>query len=162
MSDAAVAEVLNELAALEDPRVREVNERHGDDHGVNLTKLRGVAKSLKTDQELALELWDTDDTAARLVAVLISRPKLFTAAQLDRMLREARAVKVHDWLVNYIVKKGPHQEELRVLWLNDRDPRASAHAAPRRAGLSSPRSSRASRAPCAPVPRAAWRRARRP
>ena len=120
--DSRVEEVLAELAALEDPRIREVNVRHGDDHGVNLTKLRGVAKSLKTDQELALELWDTDDTAARLVAVLISRPKLFTAAQLDRMLREARAVKVHDWLVNYVIKKGPHQEELRVAWLGDPNP----------------------------------------
>ena len=47
--------VLAELAALEDPRMREVNERHGDDHGVNLTKLRAVAKSLKTDHDLALQ-----------------------------------------------------------------------------------------------------------
>ena len=31
-------------------------------------------------------------------------------------------MKVHDWLVNYIVKKGPHQEELRVAWLDDPDP----------------------------------------
>ena len=56
------------------------------------------------------------------MAILISRPKLFSAAELDRMLREARAVKVHDWLVNYIVKKGPHQEELRVTWIDDPDP----------------------------------------
>jgi len=117
-----VEEVLAELAALEDPRIREVNERHGDDHGVNLTKLRAVAKALKTDHDLALSLWATDDTTARLVAILISRPKMFTARELDAMLREARAVKVHDWLVNYIVKKGPHQEELRVAWLNDPDP----------------------------------------
>ncbi len=120
--DTRVEAVLAELAALEDPRMREVNERHGDDHGVNLTKLRAVAKELKTDHDFALELWATDDTAARLVAILISRPKLFSAAELDRMLREARAVKVQDWLVNYVVKKGPHQEELRVLWLADPDP----------------------------------------
>ena len=120
--DARVDSVLAELAALEDPRMREVNERHGDDHAVNLTKLRAVAKSLKTDHDLALELWATNDTAARLVAILICRPKMFSADELDGMLREARAVKVHDWLVNYIVKKGPHQEELRVAWLDDPDP----------------------------------------
>ncbi len=33
-------DVLRELDALEDPRVREVNERRGDDHGVNLTRVR--------------------------------------------------------------------------------------------------------------------------
>ncbi len=122
MSDSTVDEVLAELAELEDPRMREVNARHGDDHGVNLTKLRGVAKRLKSDQELALRLWATDDTAARLVAILISKPRAFTPAELDEMLREARAPKVHDWLVNYVVKKGPHAEELRKAWLADPDP----------------------------------------
>jgi len=122
MTDTTVDEVLAELAELEDPRMREVNARHGDDHGVNLTKLRGVAKRLKSDHELALRLWATDDTAARLVATLISKPRAFTPAELDEMLREARAPKVHDWLVNYVVKKGPHAEELRKAWLADADP----------------------------------------
>lgn len=30
---ATTAEVMAELAALEDPRIRAVNEKHGDDHG---------------------------------------------------------------------------------------------------------------------------------
>ncbi|GAA1523866.1 3-methyladenine DNA glycosylase AlkD [Agromyces terreus] len=121
-TDDRVGEVLAELASLEDPKMREVNERHGDDHGVNLTKLRGVAKRLKTDHDLSGRLWDTDDTAARLVALLICRPKQYTAAELDAMLREARAPKVHDWLVNYVVKKSPHVEELRLAWFDDADP----------------------------------------
>jgi len=37
------------------------------------------------------------------------------------MLRQARAPKVHDWLVNYVVKKSPHAEELRVTWTDDPD-----------------------------------------
>ena len=115
-------DVLAELAALEDPRIRAVNERHGDDHGVNLTRLRAVAKRAGTDQALAAELWDTGDTAARLVAILVSRPREFTAAELDAMLRGARVPKVHDWLVSYVVKKNPNVEELRTLWLADADP----------------------------------------
>jgi 3-methyladenine DNA glycosylase AlkD len=111
-----------ELAGLEDPKARAVNERHGDDHGVNLGKLRALAKRLKTQQELARELWATDDTAARLLALLICRPKAFGRDELDAMLREARAPKVHDWLVNYVVKKNPHAEELRLAWSADPDP----------------------------------------
>ncbi|MBZ2199674.1 DNA alkylation repair protein [Occultella gossypii] len=122
MSDVTVAEVLAELAALEDPRIREVNERHGDDHGVNLTKLRAVAKQLKTNQDLAVELWDTGDTAARLVALLICRPKAFSHEELDAMLRESPQPKVHYWLVNYVVKKNPNAEALRVAWFTDADP----------------------------------------
>ncbi|MFE0536798.1 DNA alkylation repair protein [Streptomyces nigra] len=117
-----VAEVTAELAALEDPKTRAVNERHGDDHGVNLGKLRAIAKRLKTRQDLAEELWATGDSAARLLALLICRPKAFGRDELDAMLREARTPKVHDWLVNYVVRKSPHAEELRVAWFTDPDP----------------------------------------
>ncbi|GAA4423873.1 DNA alkylation repair protein [Actinokineospora soli] len=114
--------VLSELAALDDPRAREVNERHGDDHGVNLTRLRELAKRLKTQPDLARELWDTGDTAARLLSLLICRPKSFTRDDLDAMLRQSRTPKVHDWLVNYVVKKNSNREDLRVSWLEDPDP----------------------------------------
>lgn len=122
MTSTTAAEVLAELLALEDPKVRAVNERHGDDHGVNLGKLRAVAKRLKTQQDLARELWATGDTAARLVALLICRPSAFNRAELDAMLREARIPKVNDWFVNYVVKKSPHAEVLRVAWFADPDP----------------------------------------
>jgi 3-methyladenine DNA glycosylase AlkD len=122
LAETPVAEVMAELAALEDPKARAVNEKHGDDHGVNLGKLRALAKRLKTQQELARRLWATDDTAARLLALLICRPKAFERAELDVMLREARTPKVHDWLVSYVVKKSPHAEELRVAWFADPDP----------------------------------------
>ena len=117
-----VDEVLAELAALEDPKIRAVNERHGDDHGVNLGALRAVAKRLRTQHDLARELWATGDTAARLLALLVCRPKAFGRDELDAMLRGARVPKVHDWLVNYVVKKSPHAEELRVVWIDDPDP----------------------------------------
>ncbi len=117
-----VSELIAELAELEDPKIREVNARHGDDHAVNLTKLRAIAKRLKTQHELAGGLWETGDSAARLLAILISRPKAYSLGELDTMLRQARVPKVQDWLTNYIVKKNPHADELRVLWFDDPDP----------------------------------------
>lgn len=122
LTETTVAEVLAELAELDDPEIRAVNEKHGDDHGVNLSKLRALAKRLKTQQELARSLWATEDTAARLLALLICRPKAFERDELDTMVRDARTPKVHDWLVNYVVKKSPQAEELRVAWCADPDP----------------------------------------
>lgn len=122
MPEAQLNDVMAELDALADPKMREANEKRGDDHGVNLGQLRALAKRLKTQHELASELWATDDTAARLLAILISRPKLYEADELDWMLREARAPKAHDWLVNYVVKKSPHAEQLRLRWFSDPDP----------------------------------------
>ena len=122
LAGTTVGEVMADLAALENPKIRAVNVNHGDDHGVNLTQLRAVAKRLKTQQELARELWATGDTAARLLALLICRPKAFDRDDLDRMLRESGTPKVQDWLVNYVVKKNTHVEELRLLWFADTDP----------------------------------------
>ncbi|MER7011941.1 DNA alkylation repair protein [Saccharopolyspora sp. NPDC000359] len=122
MAETAVAAVLAELAALEDPKVRAVNEKQGNDHGVNLTKLRALAKQLKTQPELARELWATGESAARLLSTLICRPKAFERDELDAMLRQARTPKVHDWLLTNVVKKNPHAEELRLAWLADADP----------------------------------------
>lgn len=122
LTGTTVTEVMAELAALADPKTREVNAKHGDDHGVNLGRLRALAKRLRTQQDLACRLWATEDSAARLLALLICRPKAFGRDELDAMLREARTPKVHDWLVNYVVKKNPHAEELRVAWSADPDP----------------------------------------
>jgi 3-methyladenine DNA glycosylase AlkD len=122
VAEVTVAEVMAEVAALEDPKIREVNEKHGDDHGANLGALRALAKRLKTRQDLARQLWETEDSAARLLALLICRPRAFERDELDVMLREARTPKVHDWLVNYVVKKHPHAEALRLAWTADPDP----------------------------------------
>ena len=54
----AKREVLAELEALEDPKILAVNQKHGDTHAVNLTKLRAIAKRLKAQPDLARALWD--------------------------------------------------------------------------------------------------------
>ncbi|MCZ4302120.1 DNA alkylation repair protein [Microbacterium oxydans] len=128
MSDVTVAEALDELAALEDPKMRAANEKRGDDHGINLSRMRALAKKIKTDQPLAQELWATGETPARLLALLICRPRDFTADELDAMLRETRAPKVNDWFVNYVAKKTPLAEELRLRWFDDADPTVAAAA----------------------------------
>ncbi|GAA4760783.1 DNA alkylation repair protein [Citricoccus nitrophenolicus] len=120
-----VEAVQAELLALEDPGLRAANEKRGDDHGVNLTRLRAVAKAVKLPlaprHEFAVELWATGDTATRLVALLLCSPKRFGVDELDAMIRETRAPKVHAWLVNYVAKKSPHLEALRSAWTEDSD-----------------------------------------
>jgi 3-methyladenine DNA glycosylase AlkD len=128
MSDMTLAEALGELAALEDPKMRAANEKRGDDHGINLSRMRALAKRIKTDQPLAQELWATGETPARLLALLICRPRDFSADELDAMLRETHAPKVNDWFVNYVAKKTPLAEELRLRWFDDPDPTVAAAA----------------------------------
>lgn len=120
--DSTLAEIRVEIQSLEDPRMRVVNEKQGNDYGVNLTKLRAVAKALKANPELAIELWDTQETVLRLLALLIAKPKQFSEEDLDRWLRDSSVPKVNDWFVNYLAKKSAHLESLRKLWFADPDP----------------------------------------
>jgi 3-methyladenine DNA glycosylase AlkD len=121
-------EALAELAALEDPKARAINERHGDAHGVNLTKLRGLAKKIGTDPDLARELWASGDVAGQLLGILLAKPRAFDADELDAMIRATQSAKAHDWLVAYVVKKSPLAEDLRRRWIDDADPNARAAA----------------------------------
>lgn len=122
MSESTIfKDVMRELAALEDPKMREANEHRGDDHGVNLTHLRSLAKRLKTQHELAHELWATGDTAARLLATLVYKPKVLSAAELDVMIRDIRSPKLLDWFIVNLVKPGRHAEELRLSWKDGDD-----------------------------------------
>ena len=120
-TNTAFEKVMRELAALEEPKMREANERRGDDHGVNLTRLRALAKRLKTQPELALQLWATGDTAARLLATLVCKPRALSPAELDAMVRDIRSPKLLDWFIVNVVKPGRHAEELRLRWKDGGD-----------------------------------------
>lgn len=114
-------QIMRQLAALDEPKLREVNQRSGDDHGVNLTRLRALAKALGTRHELALELWASGDTAARLLATLVCRARSFSAAELDAMVRDIRSPKLLDWFIVNVVKPGRHAEQLRESWMQGDD-----------------------------------------
>lgn len=124
MNETSLEQVMAQLAGLSDESFRAVNVKHGDDHAVPLGKLREISKQLKTQHALARQLWATGDSAARLLAALVCRPREFSPEDLDRMQRQARTPKVRDWLLSNVVKKSPHHEKLRQLWLADKDPAA--------------------------------------
>ena len=114
-------QIMRELAALDEPTARKINAENGDDHGVNLSKLRAIAKRLKTQHELAQSLWATGDTAARLLATLIAKPKAFSEDELDAMIKDIRSPKLLDWFVQNLVKPSRHAEALRVRWKEGSD-----------------------------------------
>lgn len=113
-----------ELTALADPRHLEVNSRRGDDHAVNLTALRAIAKRLRARPDLARALWQepAEDSTPKLLAILLSRPSQYNQDELDQMLRSAGTPKVRDWLLSNLVKKSRHKEPLRLTWFDDADP----------------------------------------
>lgn len=116
-----VSDIMQELGALSDEAVIKVNARLGDHHTVKLGELRTLAKRIKTDHDLARELWRTGDADARLLATLVCKPKAFSADELDAMVWEARYPKLLDWFVGYVVAVSHHAEGLRLRWMEAAD-----------------------------------------
>lgn len=123
-----VKEVLAELKALGDEKVRAINTKHGageNQFGVKLGDIRKIAARFKTDHALALKLWDTENFEARLLAVLLMKPKALSGDEVDRIVCSVGCSQVADWVNSYVVKDHPDKESLRVAWMATDDPWAA-------------------------------------
>ncbi len=126
-------EAMDRLRRLGDEKVRERNARQGagdGGFGVKTGDLRALAKEIKADPELATALWETGHPDARMLAVLLMKPKAVPAERLDAMVREATFGWLADWVNAYLVKLHPKKEALRTRWM------ASDHPWAARAGWS--------------------------
>lgn len=85
--------------------------------------IRALAKKIKANHELALELWKTGNIDAQLLAILLMKPQELSAKELDQLVRTARFAWVADWLNAYIVKEQSpaDKERLRIRWMEDKD-----------------------------------------
>lgn len=123
-----VEEALSELEFLGDERMRAQNARNGagpKQFDVRLGEIRNLAKQIKSDHSLGMMLWPTENVDARLLAILIIKPKDLSPAELDAMVRSITLSQVADWLNAYVVKKHPDREALRERWMTSDDPMAA-------------------------------------
>lgn len=123
-----VKQILAELKSLGDERVRALNIKRGggeNQFGVKLGDIRKIADRLKSNHELALELWDTGNTEAKMLAMLLMKPAKLSVAELDRLVRGADSPQLADWMNAYIVRKHKDKESLRRKWVDDKNPWAA-------------------------------------
>lgn len=121
-------ETLAQLGGLRDEKTRTYNLKNGvgeNQFGVKLGDLRKVANKLKSNHELALELWKTENFDAQMLAMLIIKPEKLSADELDAMVRSVKYTRVADWLNSYVVKVHPDNEMLRQKWMKDKNPMAA-------------------------------------
>jgi len=121
-------DVLTQLESLGDEKRRKHNIKagaHENQFGVKMGDVRKIAKQIKTDHKLALQLWKTGNIEARMVAILILEPKKLAADEIDAMVRSVKFAYVADWLYSYVVKTHADVETLRQQWMTDDDPMAA-------------------------------------
>lgn len=119
-----VKEVLAKLESLGDEARRKHNAKWGapdNQFGVKMGDIRAVAKKIKTDHALAMELWETGNVDAQMLAVLVMKPEELTAKQLDALTRSTTCTHVADWLNAYVVPKHPEKDALREKWMKSKE-----------------------------------------
>jgi 3-methyladenine DNA glycosylase AlkD len=119
-----VHEILAELKSLGDDARRKHNTKAGapdNQFGVKLGDIRAIAKKIKTDHQLAINLWDTGNVEAQLLATLIIKPKSLSADELDKLTRSTTCAQVAEWLNSYVVAQHPQKEALREKWMKAKE-----------------------------------------
>lgn len=122
-----LTEALAKLKSMGDEKRRDWNIKNGAaktlTFGVATGDIRALARKIKTDHALALELWKTGNVDAQLLAILLMKPKELSVKELDKMVRAATFSWVADWFNAYVVTEQPpgDKESLRIKWMEDDD-----------------------------------------
>jgi 3-methyladenine DNA glycosylase AlkD len=91
---------------------------HGDRQVQRLAGLaHHLANRIKTNHPLALELWETGNIDAQLLATLLMEPQQLSADEMARLVQSVTFVHVAEWLHAYVLKEHPDKEALRVKWM---------------------------------------------
>jgi 3-methyladenine DNA glycosylase AlkD len=129
-----IQEILTKLESMGDAKVRAHNIKYGmgeNQFGVKHGDIRTLAKQMKTNHELALQLWETGNADAQLLAILLMKPAELSADELERLVKSVEYPKalvhgaafshVGDWLHSYVTKEHPDKEKLRQKWMTSKD-----------------------------------------
>lgn len=114
-------EVLAELKKLGTEQTRKIYANHGakgDMFGVKVADLKVIAKKIKGDQALALELYDTGNLDAMYLAGLVADGAKMSKAELNAWVKSAAWVWSSEYTVPWVASESPFGRELALTWMD--------------------------------------------
>lgn len=118
-----LVDVMAELESYGSPNIRKILVRHGlgeNLFGVKYGDLKPMAKRLKAEHTLALELWETGNHEARILAGMIADPKRATLEMLSAWGRSVTNQGQADELSKFTGKTA-FAREMAAEWQQDAD-----------------------------------------
>ena len=119
-----LAEVLQQLESVGTEQNRNIYRRHGAgdvQFGVSFGNLNKMAKAIKRDHSLALELWETGNADARSLATLVADPTVMTVKDLDSWVKDISYYLHADLVARHVAAKSPHARALMLKWMKSRE-----------------------------------------
>jgi len=115
-------EAMNELRSLGTAQNVKIYSRHGGGDnmfGVSFANLGKLKKRIKVDHDLALQLWDSGNFDARILAAMIADPAKVTAPLADRWIKDVNNSVVGDQLGSLLAKSPVAGTKMRQ-WLKSK------------------------------------------
>lgn len=114
------SEILTALNKLGKPQTAAIYKRHGSGEnvfGVLTSEIAKLQKKFKLNHTLAMELWETGNAEARILALQLLDPEKLTRAVADRLLMDGQAHFLGCYL-SQLLAHSPIAHETMHAWMN--------------------------------------------
>lgn len=118
-----VQEVMTELKSKGSEQTCKIYRNHGaegDMYGVKIADLKVILKRIRNDQQLALDLWDTNNSDAMYLAGLAADGKQMTKKQLEQWAKTAWWYMLSEHSVAGVAAENPKALELAKKWMKSK------------------------------------------
>ena len=118
--------VMKELESLGTEQFRNTYRRHGVGaeeplYGVSFANLKAIARRLKRDHQLAIELWDSGNVDARGLATMLVDPALVDARTADKWITPLTYYLLVDLAANVVARSPVAQAKADEWHLSDNE-----------------------------------------
>lgn len=116
-------EIVGELRSLGSEATKKVLIKHGAREpllGVKIEHLKKIQKRIKTNHQLALELYDTGISDAMYLAGLIAEDDKMTKNDLQRWVKQAYWYMLSEYTVPWVAAGSKYGRELALEWIESK------------------------------------------
>lgn len=118
---ATVNTVMSALKKKGNPQRRTLFQKHGAKgrlFGVSVADMKVIAKTIRGEQELACELYDTGNYDAMYLAGMVADGTRMTKRQLQAWARAADWQLVSEYTVPWVASESKHGRDLALKWMD--------------------------------------------
>lgn len=118
-----LAAVMKELKKKGNPLRVQAYGPHGapeDIYGVSVADMKVIAKKIKGEQELALDLYETGNADAMYLAGMVASGAQMTKKQLETWARKASWSMISEYTVPGVATESKHAHALATKWIGAR------------------------------------------
>jgi len=124
-----VNQVMKKLKSKGNLQRRELFKRHGARdrlYGVSVADMKVISKTIKGEQDLAFELYDTGNYDAMYLAGMVADGKQMTKKQLQSWAGAADWQLISEHTVPWVASESTHGRNLAMKWIDSRKEHVAA------------------------------------